>query len=491
MINSAPLHRQAGWLALVIALVLIPFTVSTGSFDMDEAQTWDYASKLTFGDYVAELRADPNSEAQMPLGMFCAWAWARGFGTSEMAMRSLNVLWAGCAVAALAFAGRRLRLPWLPVLLVVQPFFWFYMGQARPYMMQIAGGALMVAGYCSVLREDRLRLAGVAAAGAGALILCGASMLGAIPAGAALGALALVCLRRKLKPTPLAAISAVVILGILGVLGVYYVTTLARGAGGAKSWGVSPANMIFAMYEFFGLQGLGAGRQQLREMLLGQGPKSALLAYAALPAAGALVYAVVAAYVAAGWKRAESSAYKTVVIAGLSIVLMSVLVLFSLALVARFPFWGRHLAGAFPWWTMALGAAIKVAAETSRPARLWVGVMGGLLVFSSLSLRFSPRHENDDYRGAAKYAREAAAKGWTVWWFADRSGGSYYGVGYGEGKSGVVFATNREDEGEPDVIILSRPENFDRGQAAQRLIGSARFHKVESLQSFLIYERNP
>ena len=63
-----------------------------------------------------------GSQAQMPLGMFSAWAWSRVFGTRELAMRSLNLLWAAIALAALARVGKQISIPWLPFLFSIQPF---------------------------------------------------------------------------------------------------------------------------------------------------------------------------------------------------------------------------------------------------------------------------------------------------------------------------------------------------------------------------------
>ncbi|MFZ4780230.1 MAG: hypothetical protein ACOYM3_33155 [Terrimicrobiaceae bacterium] len=102
-------------------------------------RTWDYARHDTFAGFSRELREDTSPESQMPLAMSSFWAWARIVGTGELAMRSLNLLWAGIALAALARAGRRLSIPWLPLLFTIQPFVRYCMNYARTPVMQMVG----------------------------------------------------------------------------------------------------------------------------------------------------------------------------------------------------------------------------------------------------------------------------------------------------------------------------------------------------------------
>ena len=77
----------------------------------------------------------------MPLAMFFAWVTAQTLGTQEWQLRAINVLWNGLALLGMYRAGKRLQLPWLPLLLAIQPYFWFYSNEARPYSLQIACGA--------------------------------------------------------------------------------------------------------------------------------------------------------------------------------------------------------------------------------------------------------------------------------------------------------------------------------------------------------------
>ena len=104
--SLVPSFSPALW--AVLGFVLLLRSLSNDSIDMLESQTWDYARHATLADFTRELREDTSPESQMPLAMFSFWAWARIVGTGELAMRSLNLLGAGIALAALARAGRRL-----------------------------------------------------------------------------------------------------------------------------------------------------------------------------------------------------------------------------------------------------------------------------------------------------------------------------------------------------------------------------------------------
>ena len=133
-------------LFLWAALALVPLMPSSDSIWVDEAQTWRYARHATFADWRAEMASDRFSESQMPLGMFSAWVGARFLGTSEWAMRAPNMLWAAGSILIFAALGRALCQPFLPLLLAVQPYLWFYTNEARPYALQIFSGAVLLYG---------------------------------------------------------------------------------------------------------------------------------------------------------------------------------------------------------------------------------------------------------------------------------------------------------------------------------------------------------
>jgi len=503
------------WAWIGFALLLAP--LSNDSIDMDEAQTWDYARQANVSDFCHELRNDQNSEAQMPLGMFSFWAWSRAFGTGELAMRTLNLLWAAIVLVALARVGRQISIPWLPFLFAIQPFTWYCMNQARTPLMQMAGGALLLAG--SLPHFQRRQPGGESAAYlcAGAILLCGASMLGLIPLVAVFSGMAVHGMWRRVQLPVSGKILAFATVTILVSLGIYYGLTLLRGAGGAKIWSVSPANMLFAVYEFLGFQGFGPGRQELRAIMKGL-----------VPAGGGLLFIPGLLLLASAYCCLFSTAYKSWMtrdfcpaslsprqgesrepaeansarcrlfpawLFGVGVTVLSLSLLFVLAFIVGFPFWGRHLSGAFPFWILTLAVTIRWAQQGAwrRLGRVAGSGIFVLLLVSSLLLRFSPLHRHDDYRGAVAEALRISSGGGIVWWVADHSGGVYHGLPladkFTDRRGEIQFSMNRAGSGNPDAIIISRPDNFDVAGTATGLIATGAYRKTRSLQAFEVWEK--
>ena len=502
------------WAAIGFALLL--GTLSNDSIDMDEAQTWDYARLENFTAFCHELKNDPNSEAQMPLGMFSFWAWSRAFGTGELAMRSLNLLWAAVTLTALARAGRQLSIPWLPLLFAIQPFTWYCMNQARTPLMQMAGGALLVAAAPGFIRREFQDGKEVPLLCAGAVLLCGASMLGLIPFTAVVAGLALHGIRRRHAVPTFGKTLLGVTLGVLGLLAIYYGSTLLRGAGGTKIWPVSPANMVFVGYEFLGFQGLGPGRQELRSIMKGLVPARELLPYVPgfLALLASYILLLAAAFkswmtknIPASFQKAglagsmphEQQAHPQLSawLMGIGVTIASTGLLYGLATLVGFPFWGRHLAGAFPFWMLSLAITVRWARQgIGRYAGRFAG--GGLLLLllaSSLLIRFAPWHRHDDYRGAAAEALKLSATGHIVWWVADHSGGAYYGLHLvdtaADAPGSTQFAANRSvaPPVPPGAIIISRPDSFDVPSTASRLLHSGGYRRTLKLQAFEVWEK--
>ncbi len=519
MTNASPGFRRPRlaalspvlWAVISFALLLVP--LSNDSIDMDESQTWDYARLGTFSEFCHELQTDNNSESQMPLGMFSFWAWTRVFGTSELGMRSLNLVWAAVILAAFAQVGRQLSIAWLPLLFAIQPFTWYCMNYARTPLMQMAGGALLLAGVVGYFRGRQcgewvgLNLC------IGAILLCGASMLGLIPLSAIVAGLFVHGVLRKIRMSVAGKFLILFTLAILSALGAYYASTLFRGAGGAKLWAVSPANILYVGYEFLGFQGLGPGRQDLRAIIKGFAPARDLLPFLSglLVLAAAYFCILVVAFKSWTTRTIQASLKKTQAtppteskrhlfplwLMSVGVPILSGGLLYLLATVVGFPFWGRHLSGAFPFWIVALAITIFWARQGiwRRVGRLATAGLLLLLLLSSLLVRFAPIHHHDDYRGAVAEARRLSSQEKIVWWVADHSGGAYYGLPFAKTFTNlpgeIQFSMNRTLPGTPGAVIISRPDNFDALGTSTRLLASGAYKKTRTLKSFEVWEKIP
>jgi hypothetical protein len=491
------------WTAAAIGFLILLFSVSGESLDMDEAQTWDYARLATISEFWEELVNDPNSEAQMPLGMLAWWGWGRVAGTSEYAMRALNLVWAAGVMACFALLGKRLSMGWLPLLLAIQPYLWYAMNHARTPVMQIAAGALLLYGTVCFLAEKKASERTLLIILGGAILLCGANMLGLIPVIAVATGLVAHKIWTRIHLTKKARAILFAGIGLLGVLGCYYLATLVRGAGGAKIWNVSPANALYVLYEFFGFQGLGPGRQDLRDVMRGFAPPTTLLLHLPLILALTVGYllATLAAYKA--WltrpfdRLPGSPSYLAVWAAAAGVLAQSLILLYLLGVAVGFPFWGRHLAGAFPFWVVVLALTMRWAGQGlwRRAGRIGVGLIFGFLALSSAMLYLAPQHDHDDYRSAAREAMQLADESRSVWWVADHSGGEYYGITFLESSTPapgrISFAPNvaSPPEPPPDAIVISRPDNFDRFGAAMELIRGGQYQRRNDFRAFEVWEK--
>lgn len=505
---------SSAWAA--IAFLVLAISLSSDSLDMMEAQTWAYARQPTFSGFCHVLASDHTHVAQMPLGMFSFWSWSRAFGTGELAMRSLNLLWAALALAALARIGRQLSISWLPALFAIQPFVYYYMDYARSPLMQMAGGALILTGALGYIRHDTLDSAGGVLLCLGAILLSGASMFGMVPVAAVVIGLSAQGIWLRLHLPRGQKVIAFTTAVLMAALATYYILTLLRGAGGARLWNVSPANIAFAVYEFMGGQGLGPGRQDLRMIMKGLASAKELIPF--LPGLLLLTASYVLIFAAAfkSWMTRESSstlapgAAQTMKgggptrsitliqpwLMGFGVPILSAILLYILSTATGTSFWGRDLAGAFPFWILSLGITIQWSRQGlwRKYGRFAARAVVLLLLTSAFLIRFAPWHTHDDYRSAAAEAARVSAAGGIVWWGADRWGAIYYGVPFAKTITGapgeIQFSMNRSEPGLPDAIVLSRPDIFDVHGEAFRLIKSGCYQKTRSPQAFEIWEKS-
>jgi 4-amino-4-deoxy-L-arabinose transferase-like glycosyltransferase len=130
---SADVWAVAGLIALAAAIRIL--TINNQSFWTDEALT-AYEVRLPFG---AMMSTVTHVETTPPLYFVLVWGWAKLFGTSEIALRSISTL-AGIALVPIAYASaKELASRWAGViaaaLVTVNPFLIWYSQEARCYML--------------------------------------------------------------------------------------------------------------------------------------------------------------------------------------------------------------------------------------------------------------------------------------------------------------------------------------------------------------------
>jgi len=252
---------------LLAALALLPLMITTDSLGLDEGDTAGYAWQETLSNWCVRLWSDRQADCQMPLGMLAAWVAGVILGTeAEWQLRAVNVLWGALAVAGLYRVGQRLQLPWLPLLLAIQPYFWFYQNEARPYALQLAGGAWLLV---ALVEFVLARAVGTGwawqVAVAGFLLFC-ATMLAPLTVAATVLAGVFIAWRQGWRVERRAVL--ILLGGLVACVPVaaYYVATLVHGTKGAQVWHVDLKFVAYVFYELTGMGGLGLSYADIREL---------------------------------------------------------------------------------------------------------------------------------------------------------------------------------------------------------------------------------
>lgn len=495
------MNRSFNLIALA-AFLLLPLMISSQSLWIDEGDTAVYALQPDLRAWLDHLLEDINADCQMPLSMFIAWLLARVGGTSEWALRAPNLLWGAGALGIFYWIGRKDRLPLLPWVLALQPFFWFYIGEARPYALQIFCGSLLLWGLrlaASEREEENRRAAAVLAAGA--VLLAHATLLAPLTLAFVFAAAGFLLARHRtgwiLRKPEMLALG----LGALACvpIGAYYLHTILRGAAGAQLWKVGPAALGYVFYELFGFAGLGPAPSALRELSQGQSYQDLLSGY---PFHWLLVGALAAVYAAVllpglfrkwPWRRDPGFWCLALVpiLATAAFVLLGVLL--------KKPFWARHLAPLFP---LCVYLGTVLAAETFRTCRLRAAAGLGLacllalLAVSSARIRWGADFQRDNYREAARQATEALQSGKVVWWAASWHCAYYYGLPVdGNGAStrpefGMLYgssASSMDDALPPQLVVLGKPDVYDRNGEIRNRLARAGLNCREKLQGIEIF----
>jgi hypothetical protein len=475
-------------------LALLPFMVSTESLWIDEGDTALYAGQTSAAEWVRHLLQDNDAGSEMPLTMWTAWLTKRFVGSSEWALRSQNLFWGIIALVALHYAGKKIAYPWLPLGLAVQPFFWFYMDEARPFAAEVALGAVLlflVVIHPAPMGKERWWLVTLLT---GILVIFATSLLCAVVIGAVL--LTLILSNRSelrrifLENRWIVAVYTV----LLSLLSSYYAWKLLKGVSGARIWQVDLKSMLFVFYEIIGCLGLGPSLEVIREHA-GKGELTALVPSLALPGllAAAMVLIIAGFFAGVRSFRIRNDHIGRAILVVCSVVIIMV----TASVILHKPLWARHFSPILPFLVLIEVAALHWAFTSGRYL-LKVSAIAFLvlLTVSSFQIRFSKKFFKDDYRGASKLALQALGEKKTVWWSAAEHAGLYYRVplvinGHREG-AWVPHRSQFEPNDSalaPDFIITTRPEVYDQQFFVRNYVTRAGYRLIDTPKSFLIYSK--
>ena len=462
----------------LILLVLIAgcFAISRDSFWMDEAGGVFRALIPDLGGWWKMTLHMGGSDIQMPAYMLSLWAWARAFDQSELAFRAINLIWLG----ALIVPFRNLRL-W-PLVCLLSPFVFTYLGELRPYLMQMAAAALAAAGLARVI-DDREQegYAGLHLLFFGCLLLCLSSLTSAIwafGAGVALLVLRPGWLRQGgfwLRSLPWILAAAAV--------GGYYTFTLLKGYRAASAGEGGLLSVGFGLYEMLGLAGLGPDRNAIRS--------APAVVIRWLP----LIVPAFAVISAAWWLglRDWLKAQPARVLLSLALALgIPVAILLFSGVFFGFRILGRHLSPAIVVLLLPLAQCLELGLR-GRRIPLVIGSTAMLFWLAScLVLRFDSRHAKDDYRRATLMAYDLYKDDRRIWWLADMNAPRYY-VYRRDGIPAINAIQPWETSppaslGLTDYVFVNRPDLRFQGRDHQAILTAAKFKLVERFSGFEVWK---
>jgi len=495
---ESPTRCSAREMALLwmlgLALVL---AVSRQSLWIDEASTAASSSQGSLRDWWRKLLGIGGSDLQMPVYMLYVWGWVKVAGAGEWALRAAGLIWLvpGLVAMASGFPRRAQRVA-LMLVAATSAFAWYYAGEARPYAMQLGASCLIFAALLRLGRDelgDRGQSRWLSGFLFGFLALCGSSLLGVVWSIAALAAALILIPRRRLLDLwktgwPRLALTGLLLL----LLGLYYLWTLSVGA---RASGVARTNwktVVFVFYELFGFNGLGPGRIELRQDGL-----QTLRPYI-LPLAGycLLSATVVTIGVRQAMRLGSSKQVRALALA----VAVPALLLLGAGFATHFRVLGRHFTPLLPIWfsLLALGmAALWGGAGWMGRVTLTAWLLFGL--YSCLSIRFAVRHQRDDYRDAAQYAKTALGRNQVVWWNADTEGARYYKVPLdtdGSGGKRAILTINPQAAflaslKRPDAVIVSKSDIYDGAGALAEYLARNHYQVCGKFPAFAIWLAAP
>ena len=490
-------------LYLCAAILLLPFMITGDSLWIDEGTAAKFAWQPDFHQWVNALVHEGGSDSQMLLGDFCAWVGGRLIGQSEWQLRAVNLFWGALTLLIAARIGRRLQIPWLPLLFALQPFFWYYTNEARPYGPQFTFGTLILLSLVQFIQDRGQGLLWSVTFMAGSALLCLATMLAPAQIAVTAAVAGVIAVRNRWsidRRTPV-----VILAGLLLMLpiGYYYLTTVIRGAKGVQLWNVDFRYLVFIPYEISGAIGLGPSLDHIRDFAL-KGSGQLIMQMVVHGWMSFILLAVVIGVIISGvWnrKRDDNPYFLPILIP----FLFEVIVLFIVGILIHKAFWPRHYSAAFPCYVTALALALRPLLVSQRKlARLVPVFLLFLLVAALLGIHLGSEHKKEDYRWAAQAALQAQQEGKNVWWCGGGSAAMYYGIQFDSSApraSGIHMLTNRQWDGKfplviegiesgiPDEVIISRPDVHDANGAVRDFVCEKGYRLEASRGSFDIWVR--
>lgn len=502
------ISQRAATLGVMFLAVLTGLlAVSSQSLWIDEGNAAIKAIQESWHSFLSLLIKEKGSDLQMPGYMAMLWAWAKIFGQTEYALRAMNIPWYLLGIGAVLYF---LRLPFsvrmgMAAFLLLSPFCWFYLDEARPYAMQIGTASLTVCALYNILFDyEQERLAtDLGAFFLGTFLLSVSSLFAMVLVFPFYLILLMgIVFRPSLRTSLMNKSKSVFLICIFALffslLAWYYFWTLFEGARASGVGGTNLKNLLFIFYEMLGFNGLGPDRLSIRKSFV-----SAFFPYLPVLLLGFAAYAMLGLGTILRLKSTNYIPLKPVSTLAM-LFFGGVLIGYAVGHYGDFRLLGRHLTPLFPILALGVGAMISLLWKDKRGRILAIFFLC-ILLASSISGRYHPRFAKDDYKNASAIALMSASQGNTVWWAADPATAVYYGFSIPDKKrimnirsNGDILQirhvagetiTTLENKSLPDMVIISKPDLYDSSGHIHNFLKINEFDHWKSLSAFRIYKR--
>ncbi|MEO6971713.1 MAG: hypothetical protein ABI217_12565, partial [Chthoniobacterales bacterium] len=242
-----------------LAVLVGALAVTNQSLWIDEGAAALKAMEPTLSGWWHNLRSEGNSNLQLLGELLYLWGWVKIFGASEIALRASNIPFFAGGVLALTWglAPRRHLQTAVAILALTNAFLWYYLSEARPYLVLFGFASITAACLFRVLSAPEESLESAAWFRffcLGIIGLCATSLI-AVPW--ALGAMGAVLYWSGLRTVARCAfrqkISSLLLVAALAGLALYYLWTLRLGARASDVGRTGWMNVVFIFYELLGL----------------------------------------------------------------------------------------------------------------------------------------------------------------------------------------------------------------------------------------------
>jgi hypothetical protein len=433
-------------------------------------------------------------ELQAPLYMAYMWCWQHTFGDGEWASRMATAPWFILGGLSLVMAfDKPVQRSCALLTVVLNPFTWFYLNEARLYALQL--------GLTYVLVGALIRLRNVQANDSSAFemrwvmlfcvtfwLLSALTVLGMIWAGSAILVLPFLFSRHSLSRMLTTYWRMLLVLTLsLAPCAAYYAWTRlmgTRASHGVTDW----RSLCFIFFEQLGFNGLGPGRLALRDF----GPSSLKPWLPTLVMYGVVLGLLLVTGVSVILRRENRRAGIAAVIA----LVLPMSFMMAIGFYMQFRLLGRHCTPLVAGFVLllSLGAAALWERRSFAP-RVCLLVFVLLSAASCLSQRFASRHAKDDYRAAASIGNKGLAKGCSVWWNAEPFGSEHYHLNAStdaptRGRAWILLNPPEGFEDTtslPDIVILSKRDIYDVKGTVRAFLERAHYVRRLALPAFTIF----